>query len=92
MNKATDFFNKPSALMIIIILIVFGGPLSVIGIGLLFWYIMSRKKQQKETQAAEAQRVAAIEKALDERVWTCKRCGANTKGRICEYCDSPYEQ
>lgn len=91
MSKNNNGLDKPKIMIIIIFLIIFGGPFAIIGVGILIWYLSANAKANREKEAAQAEEEARRERAMDERVWRCERCGANTKGRICEYCDSPYE-
>ncbi len=77
-------------IFIIIFLIIFGGPFAFVGIVMLVIYLVSKSKTKREEEEREEEEAIRREIEIDERVWTCKRCGANTKGRVCEYCDSPY--
>ena len=91
-KKKKDELDASKIIIIIFLLIIFGGPLSFIGIIILVVYMVSKSKTMREMEEKAEEEAIRREKALDERRWTCNRCGANTKGRICEYCDSPYEQ
>ncbi len=71
----------------------------VAGLALLAWYFvpkyLEKKKADEEAEQIrkrEEEERTKREREVDERRWICKRCGAHTKGRICEYCDCPDEQ
>ena len=73
----------------------------VIGLALIAWGIIPFVLEKKEQKKAE-EKLAAIEekrrleleaqmKAEAEKPKYCSKCGASTKGSVCEYCGSPLD-
>lgn len=61
----------------------------LIGAGLLAWYFLGEKKY-KDAITAEKNDV----KQPDQETFTkvCSKCGASTRGQVCEYCGSLLEE
>ena len=73
----------------------------VVGLALIAWAIvpyLAEKKREKAMQdrlaATEEKRRRELEaqlKAEAEKPKYCSKCGATTKGKVCEYCGSPLD-
>ena len=74
------------------------GVAIILGAALLIWaYVPYRRwKMHKQEVREEIERqdreIDDLKEALKKRPWKCSRCGATTRGEICEYCGSPREK
>ena len=70
----------------------------IIGLAIIAWAFIpyfkwnKRHKEVQEEIKREEQEIREIRQTFENRSWTCPHCGANTKGKFCEYCGSPYKE
>ena len=60
-------------------------------IGLIFLFSYFKNDIQNMLLKKKILKEGIDEEVKPQLVWICKKCGATTKGSICEYCDSPRE-
>ena len=69
----------------------------ILGAALLIWaYVPYRnwkrhKREVLEEIERQDQEIDSMKEELRKRPWKCSRCGATTRGDVCEYCGSPKE-